>query len=410
MAGAERGRYVPGSWAPDPGAQSRRARRGIHYLAFVPEPISDMAVDLPSGLAADLEEAALAIARLNGPAREPGSLEGVARQLLRSESLASSRIEGLEMGHRRIALADFDERVPDAKAADILGNIRAMQQAIEIAAGPDPIDPDALLEIHRTLLRFGVDEPIAGRWRDRQGWIGGMYPENAVYVPPPPEEVPGLVDDLCELLQRDDMPALLQAAIAHAQFETIHPFIDGNGRVGRCLIQAVLRRRGLTPLYVPPISLILASNRDAYFAGLEAYRRWEGIPEWAGFFADAATMAAIAAGRLAAEIQSLQERWRERFANRLRSDAATWRVLAMLPAHPVLNVPIVTRELGISDRAAGEALRQLEDAGIVRLVTRRVRGRLWECPGMFALVQEFENSLRFPGARGASARPADRPT
>jgi Fic family protein len=397
---------VSGSWASDPGAQSRRARRGIRYLAFVPDRISDLAIELPAGLAADLEEAALAIARLNGPARELVSLEGVAHQLLRSESLASSRIEGLELGHRRIALADFDERVPDAKSADIHGNIRAMQQAIEIAAGPDPIDPDALLKIHRTLLRFGEEEPIAGRWRDSQGWIGGMYPETATYVPPPPEEVQGLVDDLCGFLQRDDMPALLQAAIVHAQFETVHPFIDGNGRVGRCLIHAVLRRRGLTPLYVPPISLILASNRDAYFAGLEAYRRWDGLHEWAGFFADTATIAATEAGRLAAEIQSLQERWRRRFSTRLRSDAAAWRVLEMLPAHPVLNVPVVTRELGVSDRAGGEALGRLQDAGIVRLVTQRVRGRLWECPDMFALVQGFEDSLRFP--RGAPAPLAQR--
>jgi hypothetical protein len=112
-------------------------------------------------------------------------------------------------------------------------------------------------------------------------------------------------------------------------------------------------------------------------------------------------MAATEAGRLAMEIQSLQERWRERFSDRLRSDATVWRVLEILPAFPVLNVSTVTRELGISDRAGGDALGQLEAAGIVRLVTRRVRGRLWECPDMFALVQRFEGDLRFPGARPA---------
>lgn len=399
MASADRGRYVPGSWAPDPGAQNRRVRRGLRYLAFVPEPVADLVVDLPSGLAGDLEEAALAIARLNGPGHELIAPEGVARQLLRSESLASSRIEGLDLDHRQIALADFDERVPDAKAADILGNIRAMQQAIEIAAGPDPIAPESLIEIHRTLLRFGADKPIAGRWRDSQGWIGGTFPENVVYVPPPPEELLRLVEDLCELIRRDDMPVLLLAAIAHAQFETIHPFIDGNGRVGRCLIHAVLRRRGLTPAYVPPISLILASNRDAYFAGLEAYRRWEGLDEWVEFFADTATTAAVQAGRLAKEIQSLQERWRERFADRLRSDASAWDVLTMLSAHPVLNVSSVSHELKVSERTAGEALSQLEEAGIIHLVTRRVRGRLWECPDMFTVVQRFEDGLRLRGAR-----------
>lgn len=395
MTRAGRGRYVKGRWAADPGAQTRAARLGSVYLAFVPDPIADLDIALPAAIAADLEDATLAIAFLNqlGPQAPP--LEGVARQLLRSESLASSRIEGLNVGHRRIALADFDERAADAKAADIVGNIRAMQQAIEIAAGPDPINPDALLQIHRTLLRFGSDEPIAGRWRERQGWIGGMYPESAVYVPPPAGEVMELVGDLCRFLERDDMPALFQAAVAHAQFETIHPFIDGNGRVGRCLIHAVLRRRGLTPRYVPPLSLILAADRDAYFAGLDAYRGGdEGLYEWAGFFAETAATAAGEACRLAAEIRSLQQSWLERFPRPPRSDAAARRLLALLPAYPVLNVAVATRELGISDRAAGEALGQLQEVGVIRLVTKRLHGRVWECPELFALVSDFEQSLR----------------
>jgi Fic family protein len=395
MTRAGRGRYVKGSWAPAPGAQTRGARLGSVYLAFVPDPISELDVSLPMAVAGELENAALAIAHLNDSAVEASPLEGVARQLLRSESLASSRIEGLEVGHRRIALADFDERSVDAKAADILGNIRAMRLAIEIAAGPDPIDPDALLKIHRTLLRFGADEPIAGRWRERQGWIGGMYPESAVYVPAPAGEVRGLVDDLCRFLQRDDMPALFQAAVAHAQFETIHPFIDGNGRVGRCLIHAVLRRRGLTPRYVPPLSLILAANRDAYFAGLEAYRSEDdGLYGWAAFFADTALTAAREAGRLAGDIKSLQQRWLDRFPRPPRSDAAARRLLDVLPAYPALNVAIAMRELDISDRAAGEALAQLQEVEIVRLASKRMHGRVWECPEMFALVQEFEQSLR----------------
>jgi Fic family protein len=395
MIRAGRGRYVKARWAPDPGALTRGARLGSVYLAFVPDPIAELEFALPAAVAGDLEDAALAIAHLNDSAVDFSPLEGVARQLLRSESSASSRIEGLEVGHRRIALADFDERSADAKAADIVGNIRAMRQAIEIAAGPDPIDPDGLLKIHRTLLRFGADEPIAGRWRDRQGWIGGMYPESAAYVPPPPEEVADLVEDLCRFLLREDMPALFQAAIAHAQFETIHPFVDGNGRVGRCLIHAVLRRRKLTPHYVPPLSLILAARRDAYFAGLEAYRSGDdGLYGWAGFFAENAAIAARKAGRLAVDIQSLQERWLERFPNPPRRDAAARRMLVLLPAYPILNVATAMRELSVSDRAAGEALGQLQKAGIVRLMARRVHGRAWECPDMFTLVQEFEQSLR----------------
>jgi len=384
---------VPGAWAPNPAGQTRSARQGGRYMAFVPEPIAELEPALPAGLAADLEGAALAIAQLNNVAPEAISLEGIARQLLRAESLASSRIEGLSLGHRRIALAAFDAHAMDAKAADIVGNIRAMEQAIAGAA-QEPVDPDVLLSIHRTLLRFGEDEPIAGRWRDRQGWIGGVNPNSAAYVPPPPAEVLPLVRDLCVFLQRDDLPALCQAAIAHAQIETIHPFIDGNGRVGRCLIHAVLRCRGLTPRYVPPISLILAARRDHYFAGLDDYRQQEGFYRWIGFFAEVSHIAAHEAERLTAEIESLQDGWLARLPGQPRSDAAVRRIIAMLPAYPVLDVAAVAHELHISDRAAGLGLAQVQEAGIVRLVTKRLRGRVWECPELFALVQKFEHSLR----------------
>jgi Fic family protein len=393
MTAGLRGRFVPGAWARDPGAQNRAVRKGLRYRAFVPAAIAELELALSGDLAGDLESAALAVAHLNRTTAKSISFEGIARQLLRAESLASSRIEGLSLGHRRIALADFDRRSWDNKAADIVGNIRAMEQSIALAADGD-LEPDALLSIHRTLLRFGEDEPIAGRWRDRQGWIGGINPASASYVPPPPAEVRPLVNDLCRFMRREDMPALCQAAIAHAQFESVHPFIDGNGRVGRCLIHAILRRRGLAPHYVPPISLILASGRDSYFAGLNEFRREDGLYRWVGFFAEVSHIAARQAERLTAEIEELQERWRGRLPERLRRDAAVYRVLAMLPAHPVLDVAVVTHELGISDRTAGEALRQLQAAGIVRLVTKRLRGRVWECPELFALVQEFEYSIR----------------
>ena len=349
-----RGRLVPGAWAPNPTGQTRAAREGGRHLAFVPDPIVGLDLALPADLASDLERATLEIRRLNDGERASLPLEGVARQLLRSESLASSRIEGLNLGHWRIALAAFDERAMDNRAADIVGNICAMEQAIALAA-QRPIAPETLLAVHRTLLRFGEDEPIAGRWREAQSWIGGSNPQRAVYIPPPPVAVPGLIDDLCAFLRREDMPTLCQAAIAHAQFESIHPFVDGNGRVGRCLIHAVLRRRGLTPSYVPPISLILAARRNHYFAGLDEYRRSDGLLDWIEFFAAISEVAALEAERLAAEIDALQESWLARLPGPPRRDAAVRQVVAMLPAHPVLDISVVTHELGVSDRAAGLA-------------------------------------------------------
>ncbi|MGH2848588.1 MAG: Fic family protein, partial [Thermoleophilaceae bacterium] len=189
------------------------------------------------------------------------------------------------------------------------------------------------------------------------------------------------------------MPALAQAAIAHAQFENVHPFIDGNGRVGRCLIHTVLRRRGLTPNYVPPISVILAARRNHYFAGLEDFRG-EGLHGWLDFFADATDTAAREAERLAALIDDLQERWLERFPRPPRADAAVHRVIAILPAHPVLDVRVVMNRLAISERASGAALAELEEVGVLKQLTKRIRGRVWECPDLFDVIREFEAGLR----------------
>jgi Fic family protein len=268
-----------------------------------------------------------------------------------------------------------------------------MTQAVELGADARTITPADVLAVHRTMLRFGEDKPIAGKWREKQGWVGGQAPTHAAYVPPPHGEIPRLMEDLCTFMNRTDMPALAQAAIAHAQFENIHPFIDGNGRVGRCLIHTVLRRRGLTPTYVPPVSVLLAARRNDYFAGLEDFRG-DGLYRWLDFFADAMDTAAREAEGLAAIMDDLQERWLGRFSRPPRADSAVRRVIAVLPAHPVLDVRVVMNRLEISERASGAALASLEEVGILKQVTKRIRGRVWECPDLFEVIREFEAALR----------------
>jgi len=360
----------------------------------VPDPIGELELLLPGEVAGALETASAAVRELNASPMKLASLEAVARHLLRQESLASSRIEGLALGHRRIALADYDlDQSDDHRAADVVGNIRAMAQAIELGADAKTVTADDVLGVHRTLLRFGEDESIAGRWRDKQGWVGGQAPTHAAYVPPPHEEVPRLMEDLCVFMNRTDMPALAQSAIAHAQFENIHPFVDGNGRVGRCLVHTVLRRRGLTPKYVPPVSLVLAARRNHYFAGLDDFRG-DGLYRWLDFFADTTDLAAREAERLAALMDELQERWLARFARPPRVDAAVRRVISVLPAHPVLDVSVVMQRLDISERAAGGALNELERLGVLQQVKKRIRGRVWECPELFEAIRAFESTLR----------------
>jgi Fic family protein len=244
--------------------------------------------------------------------------------------------------------------------------------------------------------------------RTVQNWIGGHSdgPRDAEFVPPPPDQVAGLLDDLCEFAEREDLPAIVQAAIVHAQFETIHPFADGNGRVGRCLIHVVLRRRRLAHRYVPPISLVLGGNARAYIAGLTDYRSG-GVGRWCGLFAAAMRTAAAEARRFAGEIQHLQRRWVER-AGHPRSDSAAAKLIPRLPAQPIVDVKTAEQLCNCSNQAARLAVLQLEKAGVLRQVTLGRRNRAWEAAELFDLLNQLERELARPGAGVGRARPAPR--
>ncbi|MBS1149469.1 MAG: filamentation induced by cAMP protein Fic, partial [Myxococcaceae bacterium] len=325
-------------WEANLGAfGGRRARQGFFYDAYVPDPIAELELQLPHDVAQVAAEAEEAIRALNRVPPKLGSLETLARQLLRAESVASSRIEGLELSHRRLAKASFAKDGSDLDAVSVLANMRAMEEAIRLSSAGRSLSVNGLRKIHRVLFgAFG--DTNAGRLRTEQNWIGGNSgsPRDAEFVPPPPDRVSALLADLCEFLGRDDLPPVIQAAIAHAQFETIHPFADGNGRVGRCLIHVVLRRRGLAPKYVPPVSLILATDSKAYVAGLTDYRAGR-VADWCGTFAAAVRTASAEAERFAATVESLQARWRAA-AGEPRRDSAASRIIASLPAFPILDV------------------------------------------------------------------------
>jgi Fic family protein len=276
----------------------------------------------------------------------------------------------------------------------VLGNVEAMQRAIELGAAADTFDVADLEDIHRTLLRFTNDAQIAGVIRTGQNWIGGTdyNPIGAGYVPPPPELVPSLVDDLCTFVNRDDLTPLALAAIAHAHFETIHPFADGNGRTGRALIYTVLRRGGEIPTHLPPISLILAAEPKAYVDGLTAYRHGH-VSAWIALFAQAATRACAAAEGLAAAIEAHQAEWLEALGQP-RRDAAVRQIVTVLPQQPVIDVTVAQRLTGKSHVAVGKALQQLEDTKIITRLNERRWGRVWECDALLTLADSFEKDVR----------------
>ncbi|MEZ5217748.1 MAG: Fic family protein [Ilumatobacteraceae bacterium] len=272
------GTLIRQRWTSSFQGMGRRDRQGCEFDAYLPDPLEGWDLALPADLVADLTDAEGAIRQLNTSATSHIGLEGLARFLLCTESVASSKIEGLEAGPRRlldagVALAQRGDAA-DRVAVEILANVAAMEAAIELGSATGPISLDDLLDIHRILMERSPTPQIGGVVRKAQNWIGGSSynPCSAAFVPPPSESLGALLHDLMTYVNGDDHPALVQAAIAHAQFETIHPFADGNGRAGRALIHVILRRRGLAPRFVPPISLVLATWARDYIAGLTAYR------------------------------------------------------------------------------------------------------------------------------------------
>ena len=321
---------------------------------------------------AAVSEATRALQHLEASPPRIATLGALAQNLLRSESVASSRIEGVHLSHKRLARAAYqaDRGQRDRRAAEVLGNVEAMKHAIEIGTAGKPLTTSDIEDIHRTLLRFTEDTDIAGIVRESQNWIGGndYNPIGAAYVPPPPEYVRPLLDDVCAFATRTDLAPIVQAGIAHAQFETIHPFADGNGRVGRALIYAVLRRRGEIPNYVPPISLILAAEPKGYVGGLTWYREG-GVSSWIAQFADATARAATEAERLADEIEQLQSTWLDDLGQP-RRDAAVRQLISALPQQPVIDVAVAQALTGKSHVAVGKALQELERAGILQQAQR----------------------------------------
>ncbi len=375
----------------------RQARRGFTYRAYVPAKIAEEGFLLESDIAAAATNAELACRDLSDEPPKLANFETLARQLLRAESVASSRIEGLVLSHRRLAKAAFSPEMHDITAQSVLANIRALERAVDLASTVDQLQQEHLLEVHRILFEGTRDEALGGEIRQEQSWIGGAAsnPLTAEFIPAPPEFVPELLDDLCAFCNRTDLPAAIQAAISHVQFETIHPFFDGNGRVGRALILIILRRRGVAKTYLPPVSLALAGEADRYVAGLTS---WRGGSEedWYIIFVDALFRAATGACQFATAVAELQSRWIEQTGNP-RKGSGPLRLIELLPSQPIVNVKTATQLLGGSEERARLAIRRLEDAGVLHRTSVGRRNQAWECVGLFDQLDRFERDLGPPG-------------
>ena len=364
-----------------------------YEAAVVPE-IADAALTLPTRLAAAEADAVAAVSRFDSDAAS--ALLPFTPLLLRSESSASSRIERLTVSARRLMEAELFE-TGRGNAALVVANTRAMTAASSIRP---PLSLDSLLSMHRALLESSAPDD-AGALRREPVWIGGseLSPAGALFVPPRHERVPEALEDLFAFTRRTDLPPLTRTAIAHAHFETIHPFVDGNGRTGRALIHVLLSWAGLTPHAPLPLSAVLLADVDSYFRSLDAYRCGEPLVIVELFIEAAARAAALgrsAGRRIGRTVETMLERSPGRAGTPDRA------IIELLARRPVLDAGSAATAVGVSEAAARRSLERLEAAGLLRGYLIGPHRRAWRSPEILDLMDDVASAL------GRRARPGTR--
>ncbi len=367
--------------------RSGRGSPADRTLAAVDATIPPLIGDLDFASGADdqvVQESAIrALAQLD-TAAGPGSI-AISAFLIRTESIASSKIEHIDASTEDFARALAGVRA-NTSATSMVSASRAIMRLIDDTGTTGRITLDALLDAHRILLADDPAERLyAGTVRAVQNWIGGsdFSPIGAVHVPPVPERLPALLEDLLLFANRDDVPVIAQAAIAHAQFESIHPFTDGNGRIGRALIGAIYRRRGFTSGTTPPVASALAADQGGYFGLLTRYRDGVAAPI-VRELAHATRIASEEALESVRAIHGLPAEWATELEP--RHGSAVSAVLDGLLDHPVFDAESVEDRIGRATSTTYEALDRLEAAGIIHRITNRQRNRVW---AVTAIVDEL---------------------
>lgn len=356
---------------------------GEEVRAFVPRPLppADPPLDLP-GVAAALRAAEDAVARLAMAGSMVPDTEWFLYGFVRKEAVLSSQIEGTQATLRDVARFEATSEAdhPD-DVEEVCNYVSALNHARDLIANPTglPLSTRLLCGTHKVLMT-GVrgSEKMPGAIRISQNWIGGSRPGNASYVPPPPEEVPGAMADLDRWIHSDDpLPALVKAGLAHAQFESIHPFLDGNGRVGRMLVTLLVEHWGLLTRPLLYLSVAFKRRRPQYYARLDAVRAegdWEG---WTRFFLECVAEAANDGVRVATELHALVAKDRRTITTHPGTTIAAIQLIDRLPSTPVVTVQTAADLLAVSAPTARKAVEILEAAGILRETSGKQRDRVY---------------------------------
>ena len=388
------------------------------FDAYIPHPICGWTPDLN---AHTWHQVAAVTQRCRDLQRGAGGHLPAEWLLNRAESIASSSIEGIRPSAREVARAEarltlFGEQPPEDEM-QALRNISITAHARDLAASGTDLSVDELRRLHGTLMG---EDPIAGHIRDRQNWVGAGHlggPLRAHHVGPPPEAVPDLLEDLVAYINHpgDGIP-IVRAAVAHAQFETIHPFPDGNGRTGRALLQYMYLRDGLSATAALPVSAALVLTKREYFDALDATRvvcssddpkRSHAFRGWIEHLAAASGHACRLHDRLNTHVEALQQRWADTAReHRIRPSSAAFRLLAHLPTNPVVTAESARNLLRTTERTARNAVSRLAEAGILAQRSAGRRNRVFEC---VAMMDAFTEASREQPADNLTLLPARQP-
>jgi Fic family protein len=353
----------------------------VPYSAAVPPFIADLTpvVDSETTVAAD--EAARELSRFD--AELGARVRLFAPVLLRSEAASSSQIENLTASARAIFSAELGAK-SGRNAEQIAANTHAMQAAIDLA---DDVSADSIARMHEVLMT-AQPRHSPGRWRAEAVWIGTRSdsPIGAEYVAPFHTRVPELVDDVAAFARRLDIAPLVSMAVAHAQFETIHPFTDGNGRTGRALAQSLLRYRGITRAVAVPVSAGLLADVIGYHQALTDYRDGDIAPIVRAF-ADASFRAVRNARELVDEIDTIRTSWNDRL--KARRDSNAWKLLDIIASRPVLDSATAARELDVRQPNVYPPMRALVDAGIAKSKAEHQLGPFWRSDEVLGAIDRF---------------------
>ena len=357
---------------------------GEEVRAFVPFPLppTDPPLEM-DGPTSDLHSAAMTeLTRLAVAGSMVPTSDWFLYGFVRKEAVATSQIEGAQATFRDVVAFEATSHSdhPD-DVREVCNYVAALEHARPRVADPNglPLSIRLLCEAHRILMAGVRDESkLPGEVRRSQNWIGGSRPGNARFVPPPPDEVADALGTLERWFhEENDLPPLVRVGLAHVQFETIHPFLDGNGRIGRLLIALLLEHWGLLDQPLLYVSLALKQNQEEYYVRLDAMRRlgdWEG---WTRFFLRCVQTAAADGVRVAQALHTLIERDRNRVLNHDRSTVAAVRLLDHLPSKLVVTVPGASELLDLTAPTISKAIGLLQDLGALSEITGKRRGRAY---------------------------------